>query len=49
MAQQAERVESICEVGRIAGVFWKPRPVFEDLAVDLKKAEVVLWWKRFLP
>jgi hypothetical protein len=38
MAEQAERAGSMSEAGRIAGVFWEPRPVFEDLA------ERPRWW-----
>jgi hypothetical protein len=38
MADQAEQVGSMSEAGRIAGIFWEPRPVFEDLA------ERPRWW-----
>ena len=38
MTEQAERAGSMTEVGRIAGVFWAPRRVFEDLA------ECPRWW-----
>jgi hypothetical protein len=38
MTEQAERLGSMTELGRIAGVFWKPRRVFEDLA------ERPRWW-----
>jgi hypothetical protein len=38
MAEQAERAGSMSEAGRIAGIFWEPRPVFEDLAARPR------WW-----
>src|SRR5512140_750933 len=38
MAEQAQRVGSMSEAGRIAGIFWEPKPVFEDLA------ERPRWW-----
>ena len=49
MAEQAERVGSMSQVGRIAGVFWRPRPVFVDLADYLKKGEGVKLKERYLP
>lgn len=38
MVEEAERGGSMSEVGRIAGIFWEPRPVFQDLA------ERPRWW-----
>jgi len=38
MVEEAERGGSMSEAGRIAGIFWEPRPVFEDLA------ERPRWW-----